>query len=56
MKIDLTPYQRRVLLQQLFAITDAGAETLEQKELDALSDIISNLNNADLGVSRDAGK
>lgn len=56
MKIELTAYQRRVLLQQLFAITDAAAETLDQKELDALDAIISNLNNADLGVGRDAGK
>lgn len=56
MKIDLTAYQRRVLLQQLFAITDAGAETLDQKELDALDDIIFKLNNADLGGGCDAGK
>lgn len=46
MKLNLTSYQARLLLQQLSAVTDAGAETLEQKELDALDDIIFKLNSA----------
>lgn len=55
MKLALTAYQVRILLSQLCALTDAGAETLEQKEIDALDDIISNLNKA-AGVGAEEGE
>lgn len=53
MKLVLTAYQVRILLSQLCALTDAGAETLEQKEIDALDAIISKLNKAAGGIVKD---
>lgn len=53
MKIELTAYQVRVLRNQLLSLTDAGAEALEQKELDALDDIIFKLNKAAGGSVKD---
>lgn len=53
MKLELTAYQVRILHSQLCALTDAGAETLNQKEIDALDDIIIKLNNAAGGIVKD---
>lgn len=43
-KLELSAYEARILLMQLSAMTDAGAETLDHEELMALEQIIFKLN------------
>ncbi|WP_199200141.1 hypothetical protein [Serratia sp. Nf2] len=43
MTLKLTDYQARLLYSHLCALTDAGAETLTEKELAALEELISKL-------------
>lgn len=43
-KLELSAYEARVLLMQISALTDAGAETLDEEELMALEQILFKLN------------
>ena len=43
-KLELSAYEAKVLLMQLSAVSDAGAETLDEEELMAIEQIIFKLN------------
>lgn len=53
MKLELSKYQVRLLRNHLSSLTDAGAETLDKKEMDAIDDIIFKLNKSDGGIVKD---
>lgn len=43
-KLELSAYEARVLVMQLNAVIDAGAETLDEEEIMALEQILFKLN------------
>lgn len=44
MNLKLTRYEAKILLMHLAALSDAGAETLDEEELMALEQIVFKLN------------